>query len=156
MTPQSLLIDEPRPMGTLSTRQFAVFNHCRACLGWEGDGRTLREEVNACPNAMCHLWPFRAKKASLDPISVVLDKPWQDHGGSTKAAVLDQNRIKVAQNNASRGRARAIFDFCGWCLCEKPRSRSKKAAIEACEARECHLWPWRGGKPHVEEVLEER
>jgi len=61
------LVKRRREPHEIPSRTYAIFNQCRECRGWEGDGRSLAEEVAACPNDSCLLWPLRCRNASKSP-----------------------------------------------------------------------------------------
>ena len=108
--------DRPRMPGEVSYRSTAIYNQCRHCRGWEGDGRSLAAEIEACPNRGCPLWDFRTQTAAS----------LRRRGGSE-----------------TPGRGEAIRQFCDECQCIAPGAR--RSSVRDCVSTGCHLWPWRSG-----------
>ena len=54
----------------------------------------------------------------------------------------------------------SIASFCSECITgygdDTGGAGSVFRAVEACTADKCHLWPWRNGKAHPEDVIAER
>jgi hypothetical protein len=147
------LVKRRRKPSEIPSRSYAIYNRCRECRGWEGDDRTLAEEVAACRNTRCRLWPVRCKNASEKS----LYRPSVAGGAPTlptKNPDPDISTIK-GQTPSNSGilrrtfdRARRIPDYCAWCQCLKPGESLDP--IRRCCSPECWLYPWRTGKLDVE------
>lgn len=110
------LHDRHREPGELPSKVAAIHRQCRHCRGWEGDGRGLAAEVDACPNATCSLWAFRSKAAA-----------------STRCAT----------GSTGPNRTGAIRRFCRDCQ-SVPEGASLNPVRE-CASVGCWLYPWRNG-----------
>jgi len=121
------------------SKPYAIYNQCRECRGWEGDDRSLAQEVLACPNTGCILWPVRAPKCSYVGIGQELD-PYP---------TSDPLCVHRSDYGAKNARGARIRDFCADCHCLKPgKSRD---SVRDCRSPGCHLFPWRLGKPDLGE-----
>lgn len=72
---------------------------------------------------------------------------------NTKGRASDRRKPGECRNQPD-----SIASFCAECMGYEtdPGQGTMAHIIETCVATECHLYPWRGGKLHAEEVLEER
>lgn len=74
------------------------------------------------------------------------------------------NKNGRAKDRRLPGEARNISDsvasFCSECITgygdDTGGAGSVFRAIEACNSKECHLFPWRGGSAHPFDVIRER
>ena len=105
----------------------------------------------------------------MSKISNFDDPKLKAQARATRKKNDDLKREAINQTGRARARrepgdARNVLDsiasFCSACITayglDTAGDGSVKAAIEACTAPPCHLYPWRGGTFHAEEVLEER
>ena len=151
------LVKRRRKPNEIQSRTYSGYNHCRECRGWEGDGRTLAEEVAACPNTNCPLWPVRCRNAS--------ESAYIDHHGQRCLEVPAENSdpdisTKKGQNlsntivlRQSFDRSKMIPNFCAWCQCLKP-DESRDPIRECCSPK-CWLYPWRNGRLDEDNVEDE-
>ena len=159
------LVKRRREPHEIPSRTYAIYNRCRECRGWEGDGRSLAEEVAACPNDSCLLWPLRCRNASEKSLYRPSEKrgpnlppDYSDSDLSTKKGVKPSYNVILRQ---SFNRCRLITDFCGECQCLKPGE--SRDPIQRCSSPQCWVYPWRTGKldtdtyePETLEDLEDR
>lgn len=128
------LVTRRRELHEIPSKPYAIYNFCRECRGWEGNGRGLTAEVLACPNTGCILWPVRAPKCSYVAIGQKLDPyPPSDP--------LCAHRSDYGAKNA---RGRRIRDFCAECHCLRPGEC--RDPVRDCTDTGCHSFPWRLGK----------
>jgi len=147
---QRLMTRRRRPH-EIPSKPYAIYNYCRECRGWEGDGRGLSAEVLACPNTGCILWSVRAPKCSHSAIEAEMD-PYP-----TSIPLC----IHGSDYSAKNARYKRIGDFCGECQCLKPGD--SRDPIRKCSSPQCWVYPWRTGKldtdtyePETLEDLERR
>ena len=159
------LVTRRREPHEIPSRTYAIYNQCRECRGWEGDGRSLAEEVAACPNDSCLLWPLRCRNASEKSLYRPSEKrgpnlppDYSDSDLSTKKGVKPSYNVILRQ---SFNRSRVIIDFCTMCQCLKPGE--SRDPIQRCSSPQCWIYPWRTGKldtdtyePETLEDLERR
>jgi len=147
------LVKRRRKPDEIPSRTYAIYNHCRECRGWEGeDGRSLAEEVLACPNDQCEFWVVRCRNAS----EMSLYRPSEKTDPEVPANNSDPDISTIEGQNPSnsgilRGtfdRARIITDYCAWCQCLEPGE--SKDPIRKCSSRLCWSYPYRTGKLDVE------
>jgi len=147
------LVKRRREPDEIPSRTFAGYNHCRECRGWEGDDRSLAEEVEACPNHQCELWHVRCRNASEKS----LNRPSVSGGVPTPLASSEDSDISTIKGvkpcstgvlRQSFDRARMITNFCVWCQCLEPAE--SRNPIRRCCSPECWLYPWRTGKLDTE------
>jgi len=146
------LVKRRREPHEIPSRTYAIYNQCRECRGWEGDGRSLADEVAACPNTDCLLWPVRSRNASKSPNidhqaenrpNLPANNPDIDFGTIGR---LERPIIDVLKQ--SHGRSRIITDFCAGCQCLKPGE--SRDPIQRCSSPQCWVYPWRTGKLDVD------
>ena len=90
-------------------------------------------------------------------------------GKQNRRAAAKARREMVNVKTVATGRRRSgdvrpirvsVASFCSECSTgyglDCGGFQTKKQAIEACTSRKCHLWPWRGGRDHPEEIKKER
>jgi len=146
------LFKRPREPHEIPTRTFASYNHCRECRGWEGDDRSLAEEVEACPNHQCELWQVRCRTASK---SAYIDHPNKRHPKvppeNSDSDISTTNGANPSHTDVLRrtfDRSRIIPAYCAWCQCLKPSE--SKDPIRKCSSTGCWLYPYRTGKLDVD------
>lgn len=132
------LVKRRRELHEIPPKPYAIYNHCRECRGWEGDGRGLNAEVLACPNTGCILWPVRAPKCSYVAIASKLD-PYP------RSNPLCAHRSDYSAKNA---RYKRIGDFCAECQGLMPGE--SQDPIRKCSSPLCWLYPWRTGKLDID------
>ncbi len=146
------LVERNREPHEIPSRALAIYNQCRHCRGWEGDGRSLAAEVAACPNRTCELWEARCKNPSekslyrpSGKIGPKVATKNSDPGISTEKGVKPSSTAILRR---SFDRSRMITDFCASCHCLKPGE--SRNPIRRCSSPECWLYPYRTGKLDVE------
>lgn len=136
------LVRRFRKVGEVSTRAYAIYNQCRHCRGWEGNGRSLESDVYACTDTDCPLWPYRCPKA-------VSDAHKSAHTTSQTKAIRGQGEnlrtLPVQENRGKPGRKQSIQRFCAE-SCHCLRKRESRNPVRECQSQHCHLHPWRNGK----------
>ena len=149
-----VLTRDRRVPGVIPHRSYSIYNFCRECRGWEGEGRSLSAEVDACPNDDCPLWAYRTQKASLKRYS---DKFGSKGTSTTSFPEASPGLAKTGANMASNVhpgeyteapiRTEAIKNMCRSCRCVSP---GEKNIISGCDDVGCHLYPWRTGKLEID------
>jgi hypothetical protein len=137
-TKMQRLVKRRREPHEIPSKPYAIYNYCRECRGWEGDGRGLSAEVLACPNAGCDFWSVRHKEALHDAIEKKVDpypmsKPLYRHGSD----YLGKN-----------ARGLRIRNFCADCQGVSPGE--SRDPIKNCTDVGCWNYCYRTGKPDAE------
>ena len=146
------LVKRRRKPHEIPSRAYAIYNQCRECHGWEGeDGRSLAEEVLACPDTECRLWLVRCKDASKSPYidshEETLPTPLPNSEGSDISTKNPSDpRFKHPQRRRF-SRSKMISGFCEECQGLTPGE--SRDPIRKCCSPPCWLYPWRTGKLDV-------
>jgi hypothetical protein len=132
------LVDRPRKPDEVFTRAYAIYNQCRHCRGWEGDGRSLPAEVYACPNTDCPFHPVRCRRAVLEA------QKCAQRGSDDLDPSGISEALPVHKNGGKPGLRQAIQKYCSeWCQCLKPGE--SRGPVRSCTTLGCHVHPWRNG-----------
>ena len=142
------LVKRRRKPHEIPSRPYAGYNRCRECRGWEGDDRSLAEEVEACPKEDCPLWEVRCRNASKSAyIDNRTKRPPDVPPENSDPDISTKKGVKPSSNSVlrrTREWSKIIPEYCAWCQCLRPGE--SRDPIRKCSSPLCWLYPWRNGK----------